>query len=122
MSRSAFTKTFGASPSSFNVKETDMEDENKNVYKGVLLKHPLKPWVEYELVNRKKFSATETIMPASRQMFEEQARETMEIRKMDGIADSIFLQKLTKCDVSVDALIAKTGVVPAFMPTRRESQ
>lgn len=113
--RALFAKQFGKTPAEAGITETDLQDEDGSIYKGV--RHPMKPWVEYEVSHVLAFKETELLMDKAKQVRTGQPKATLDFRREDKQKKSKFLAKLASCSLTVEDLVQKIGVTPGFMQT-----
>jgi hypothetical protein len=78
------------------------------MFRGVLLQHPDKPYTEYQLVHSTMIDNREYAMTQAEQLLPSQPNETFAWSKKQLKTRNKFVSKLQNCNLTVDAIDART--------------
>jgi hypothetical protein len=78
------------------------------MFRGVLLQHPDKPYTEYQLVHTTMVDSREYVMTQAEQLLPSQPNETFAWSKKQLKTRNKFASKLQNCNLTVDAIDART--------------
>ena len=99
IARSDFRDLAGCEPSNCFVPETYLKNEHFQTYKGVLLHHPYRPWLEYNLTWRVGVSRERFHLDRTHHAVPEAAAEAMDAARQNH--DTSFLvTKLRNCTMT----------------------
>lgn len=109
-SREQLVNLLGCAPEECGVRLGDLFDQSDKTFKGLLIPHPFRPFLEYNIKWRYSVGVSEENMPSSSQLYAEQA------------ADSYNYIKKTKIDEcnKYENLLAKSRTKPWDMQSLLE--
>lgn len=108
--RSDFVDMTGRGPEEFKLQMQDLRDENGATFKGILVRNPFRPWVEYDLIHEKDLTNMELKMPRDFQVRQQQGDEQWQhLVDSRGSEDKLF-QRLKGCSQTMSSVGAKIGV------------
>ena len=101
--RADFRKQTGKNPSEVNVAEQDLKNELGQTFKGVLLQHPNKPWLEYSLIHRLGVKSSKILLDHAKQCHKGTAEAVM--NKGHAAFDNTgMVTKLRNCVLTRESL------------------
>ena len=87
---------------------TDLPNIDGGMFRGVLLQHPERPYTEYQLVHSTMVDNREYAMTQAEQLLPSQPNELFAWAKKQLKARNKFVSKLQNCNLTVDAIDART--------------
>ena len=108
MPRADFRSAAGMDPSEAGVAECDLKNERGQTFKGVLLQHPQRPWLEYALSFKTGVQRDKHHLFRGHHCREEFGQEVLDAQKEahDSVA---FVKKLRNCTTTSQDINTKVG-------------
>lgn len=106
LSKPEFKTHFGKLPEEVDLKLRDLPKPNGTMFKGVLMKNPMAPWVTYTVKTTRSASSRTLELDAGRQLFESQAEEISKL-KVDELEKDKLVTAMRNCMVTQESIQAK---------------
>ena len=92
-----------------------LTDVHHNAYKGVLVPDPMRPYTCFEIFSKTTVKKSKVKMPAEKQIFQEQADDSLKFCKAKRLDDDKFnkllLTKTQTCPWTLESLFEKSDAV-----------